>query len=711
MQGQRGTIGSSSETFEFDCGSTSSTAAVDQHIFWNNMHTPAENRIPEFMLSPSEMNPPHGNSLNHEWQNLSGWSLGEPSSSNTQNEVNNNELKRELGLSPPINGGAIAGPRLEERHFEPTNAFSLDNVNTGPMYTCSPNSHLVPQNLNLNASLTDNGIDNSYHVEVEHPNMHKSSGPLNEHIPPPITSGSFLLPSGGSNSIYLGDTDGRPGCSLDTRRVSCKRKAVEGNGGQSSDGGSSSYSQHTVGSAWNTLPTQDYAGNNFNQSAPAEQVNARLGLSVGDGSSETIPGSTVAGSSESFHRNFRLRINPSSQQIQQISLPPTTFSNGSVIRNSSVPSSAPILQRYHPINNPLDLRSVQPVNVMHPQSEPLLVHVPALPRSAQSIRWSGGSSSTNNHSSNSVLGLDRDNQPNEEAGSRAMARNILDHPVFVPANVRNAARNPTRSSSSANLSIPGNVASSSRTAPNPPAMNPSSVSAWVSRPNPQQYPRRLSEYVRRSLFSPGSEGGSSSNNYPSLRGPSTSSESRNLPSGTNPGSSPWLERSADSEFGIPYSLRSLAAAGEGSSRLVSELRNVLGIMRRGGNLRFEDVMILDHSMFAGIADMHDRHRDMRLDVDNMSYEELLALEERIGNVSTGLNEETIMKHLKQKKYSVDGLGSQSEIEPCCVCQEEFKNEDDIGSLDCGHDYHIDCIKQWLTHKNICPICKTTGLAT
>ncbi|MCI02629.1 E3 ubiquitin-protein ligase RLIM-like, partial [Trifolium medium] len=81
-----------------------------------------------------------------------------------------------------------------------------------------------------------------------------------------------------------------------------------------------------------------------------------------------------------------------------------------------------------------------------------------------------------------------------------------------------------------------------------------------------------------------------------------------------------------------------------------------------------DVMILDHSMFSGIADMHDRHRDMRLDVDNMSYEELLALEERIGNVSTGLNEETIMKHLKLKKYSVDESGSQNEAEPCCVCQ-------------------------------------------
>lgn len=569
MQGQRGTIGSLSEALEFDCGSTSSNATVDQHIFGNNLRNPTENRMPDYILSPSDMNPSYMNSINHEWQNLSGWSLGEPSSSNTQNEVNNNEQKRELGLSSSINAGAIAGPRLEERHFEPTNAFSLDNVNTSPMYMCNSNSHLVSQNLNLNAGLTDSGGDNnSYHVE--HPNLHKSSGPVNEHIPPTIGSGSFLLPSG-SNSIFVEDTDGRPGCSLDTRRVSCKRKAVERNGGQSSDGGSSSYSQHTDGSAWNTLPaTQDYAGSSFNRSAPAEQVNARLGLSMGDGASETVPESNVAGSSDSFQRNFRLRINPSSQQ--QISVPPTTFPNGSMIRNSTVPSSSPMLQRFHPIDNPLDLRSVLPVDAMIPQSQPLLIHVPALPRNVQSFRWSGGSSSTNNHSSNPVMCVDRDNRPHEEPSSRSMPRNILEHPVFVPAtNLRNVIRNPTRPSSSANLSIPGNVASSSRTASNS-AINPTSASPWVSRPNPQQYPRRLSEYVRRSLFSPGSEAaGSSSNNYSSLRGPSGASESRGLSSGANPGSSSWLERSADSEFGIPYSLRSLAVAGEGSSRLVSEV--------------------------------------------------------------------------------------------------------------------------------------------
>lgn len=34
----------------------------------------------------------------------------------------------------------------------------------------------------------------------------------------------------------------------------------------------------------------------------------------------------------------------------------------------------------------------------------------------------------------------------------------------------------------------------------------------------------------------------------------------------------------------------------------------------------QDVMILDQSVLFGVADIHDRHRDMRLDVDNMSYE-------------------------------------------------------------------------------------------
>ncbi|OIV96383.1 hypothetical protein TanjilG_09810 [Lupinus angustifolius] len=668
---QRGALGSMPETIDFHSSSTSSNATMDQQIFWNNVQNTAENQMPEYILSPSDINSVYVNSINHEWQNLSEWNLGEPSSSNTPNEINSNEQKRELGWSSPLNAGALSDPRLEERHLEPTNALSLDNVNTGPIYMCSSNSHLISRNLNSNSDIADNGSDNSQHLDQ--PNLPKSSRSVNEHIPP-------------SNGFLAEDTDGRPGCSLDTRRVSCKRKAVEGNAGQSSDVGNSSYTQHGDGSAWHPFPTQDNAQNSLRMAISAEQLNARLGLGMGDGASESVPGSYVAGSSESLHRNFRLRINPSNPQN---SVPPAAFIAENVIRHSGALSSS-TSQRFHSVDSSLYLRTAPPIDNVIPPSQPPVIQAPALPRNRQSYRWNGGSSSRNILSSNSIICPDWDNLPQEGASFGSMSRNAVEHPVFTPAtDLRNLAQHPAIR-----------------------ATNPSSASTWASRPNPPQHPRRSSDYVRRSLFPPASEAtGGPSSNPSSLRPGPFTSEPRVLSSGANPRSALWLERrGGDSEFGIPPSLRTLAVASEGSSRIVSELRNALGRIRRARNLQFEDVMILDQSVFSRRADIHDRHRDMRLDVDNMSYEELLALEERIGNVSTGLSEETILKLLKQKKYVAE-TGSQLDAEPCCVCQENYGDGDDIGTLNCGHDFHSNCIKQWLMHKNMCPICKTTGLAT
>jgi E3 ubiquitin-protein ligase Arkadia len=93
------------------------------------------------------------------------------------------------------------------------------------------------------------------------------------------------------------------------------------------------------------------------------------------------------------------------------------------------------------------------------------------------------------------------------------------------------------------------------------------------------------------------------------------------------------------------------------------------------------------------------------------FQELLALEERIGNVSTGINEDTVTKLLKQRKFSSWRLKASSDLEPCCICQEEYVDGDDIGRLDCGHDFHAGCIKQWLVLKNLCPICKNPALKT
>lgn len=44
-------------------------------------------------------------------------------------------------------------------------------------------------------------------------------------------------------------------------------------------------------------------------------------------------------------------------------------------------------------------------------------------------------------------------------------------------------------------------------------------------------------------------------------------------------------------------------------------------------------------------------------------------------------------------------------------QEEYGDDDEMGKLECGHNYHIECIKQWLVQKNSCPVCKAVAAAS
>lgn len=707
MQGQRSIIGSLPETLDFDHGSTSGNAIIDQQICLSNMRNPAENRLTEFMLSPSRMNNPYANSIDQERQNLSGWSLGEPSSSGQQNQAGHDDRKLEHGWSSSASSSAGAGPRLEERRYEPTNILSLNRVNVNPQFERISNSDAIPQNINLNAGFVGHGGDNCQVMDASA--IYKPIGAESERNSPASGPDNFLRP--GNGGYLVEQNDGRPGCSLDGRRQSCKRKAVEGNIGQSSVAGSSSFYQRSESNPWPGVPNRYDAGSSLSISAPSEQVNPRLGLAVRGLACDAIPESAVAERAESSHRNFRLRINSSNPE----SSPPSLFSTGNTVRRSSL-SSSHRSSRPLPIDHSLDFRSSSAMDSITPQNQPVLP-APALPQNVQSFRWNESSSSRTGTSSSSISLDDR-----EEPNARNMTRHIWEHPIFAPATeLRTSVRNPAnRSLTSGQVSGPGNVGSTSRTGASP-GIHPLSAPTWGPHTNPpSRNSRRLAEYARRSLFSSSAAaadtGGQSSTHSPFHSGASSSEDT--VPSSgagnqglhrPHPRSASWLERQGDGVLGIPYPLRALSS--EGRSRLVvSEIRNVLDLMRRGESLRFEDVMILDQSVLFGAADMYDRHRDMRLDVDNMSYEELLALEERIGNVSTGLSEETIVNNLKQQKYSV-AVGAKVEAEPCCICQEEYNDGEDLGTLDCGHDFHAECVKQWLMHKNWCPICKTTGLAT
>lgn len=124
-----------------------------------------------------------------------------------------------------------------------------------------------------------------------------------------------------------------------------------------------------------------------------------------------------------------------------------------------------------------------------------------------------------------------------------------------------------------------------------------------------------------------------------------------------------------------------------------------------------EMMMLQGRLLMGArAGGLDQYRDWRLDVDRMSYEELLELGDRIGYVNTGLKEDDIVTCLR--KISISEFENISVTDhKCSICQEEYGTEDErgeVGELGCGHGFHFHCIELWLVRKNICPVCKTAA---
>ena len=122
-------------------------------------------------------------------------------------------------------------------------------------------------------------------------------------------------------------------------------------------------------------------------------------------------------------------------------------------------------------------------------------------------------------------------------------------------------------------------------------------------------------------------------------------------------------------------------------------------------------MTLEGNLLMAGVSFRDQHRDLRMDIDNMSYEvtlnvklpsldiisesqsqnleqELLALEEEMGTVSTALPEEALTKCLQRTVYWTPlNVGFRDFIvdQKCSVCQVIF---------DSRSTYLYNCLRQW-----------------
>jgi len=114
------------------------------------------------------------------------------------------------------------------------------------------------------------------------------------------------------------------------------------------------------------------------------------------------------------------------------------------------------------------------------------------------------------------------------------------------------------------------------------------------------------------------------------------------------------------------------------------------------------------------------------DLDNMSYEEILALEERMGKVNVGLKPEEL-KALDTFEFSRDvrrqrarrtladantqktdsQKSKELEEASCPVCLLSLEDGDMCRALPhCEHFFHQECIDKWLSSANSCPVCRS-----
>ncbi|KAH9488195.1 hypothetical protein Btru_064810 [Bulinus truncatus] len=92
------------------------------------------------------------------------------------------------------------------------------------------------------------------------------------------------------------------------------------------------------------------------------------------------------------------------------------------------------------------------------------------------------------------------------------------------------------------------------------------------------------------------------------------------------------------------------------------------------------------------------------------YESLLALAERLGEVSRGLSEFEI-KQIPTSMHCCDedeeGAKAMpgSELPQCNICLTDYQHGEEMRNLPCRHNFHMVCVDQWLKINATCPVCR------
>ncbi|ESQ53735.1 hypothetical protein EUTSA_v10024583mg [Eutrema salsugineum] len=559
MQGPRSTGDSSTGTNYADGEPVCSTSLETSS---NSMLNPVDVQFPN--NSTGSGRPIHASSSSHAVRTHNWWTLGESSSRlRPSDEVNS--IGSKTNRQNPSDGYGI------EEGQSGSNAMMIlggvqigSRTRNGPSFLRGSSSNPMSGHVNLGKDMDINvsGLKTPG-VAIRHTNCERSLG---------------------SSSQTAEERSGGSGSSLGGLGSSCKRKALEGAPSHSFPGESPGCFFQTENGAWNEGLAQYDASSSLSLSMPnhnspnvinqSDQPEPRFGTGGGRAvAASAFPSSTR--STETLSRPGR-RLNLGQPQE---SVPFSFSQSGSSVRQQHhLPATSPFV-------DPLDARAMPTTGSSSSgESQPSMIHLPALTRNIHQFAWNASSSSRT------------DNTPGEGFGPpRDASRVNSEQPVFTtPAT---ETRNPVQDQFQ--WSFPRGNPSASGDSPFVPrtgssseinALQPSPT--WVTPHNQS----RISEVAPWSLFpSTESESANHGASLPLLpTGPSVSSNEAAAPSGSSSRShrsrqrrsALLLERQNDL-LHLRHLGRSLAVDNDGRNRLISEIRQVLSAMRRGENLRFE----------------------------------------------------------------------------------------------------------------------------
>lgn len=127
------------------------------------------------------------------------------------------------------------------------------------------------------------------------------------------------------------------------------------------------------------------------------------------------------------------------------------------------------------------------------------------------------------------------------------------------------------------------------------------------------------------------------------------------------------------------------------------------------------------SIFGFGGGFSDSYRALRrlsdhIDVDRMSYEELLELGDRIGYVRRRAPSAEELNSLPKRRLTYAdcisaSIGTKGRLDKeCSVCREAYAPNDEVRTLPCQHVFHAQCIDRWLMSgmpgARLCPVCNT-----